>query len=54
MENRALLELRRDVVAILAKNNCTIREAQYILTQASRMIEATSKVQFSEEQLLEF
>ena len=54
MDISQMMELRGEVVSILSKNNCTIREAKYILTQAFRMIEATSQVQLCENQPLEF
>lgn len=42
---RALLELRNKIVQMLAEKGCTVREANYILTQASRAINATASVQ---------
>lgn len=39
------LELRDKVVQMLAEKGCTVREANYILTQASRAINATASVQ---------
>ena len=42
---RRLLELRNKVVQLLVDEGCTVREAAYILTQASRAINATAAVQ---------
>ena len=39
------LELRNKVVKLLAEEGCTVRDANYILTQASRAINATAPVQ---------
>lgn len=39
------LELRNKVVQMLAEKGCTVREANYILTQALRAISATATVQ---------
>lgn len=39
------LELRNKVVKLLAEEGCTVRDANYILTQASRAISATATVQ---------
>ena len=48
------LELRNQVVQLLAEKGCTVREANYILTQASRAISATAAVQPVEETDYEF
>lgn len=41
-----LLSIRDKIVKILDENNCTVREAQHILADASRMVLAISHVQF--------
>lgn len=42
---KKLLGLRNEVIQLLAEKGCTVREANYILTQASRAINATASVQ---------
>ncbi len=39
------LELRDKIVQMLAEKGCTVRDANHILTQASRAISATASVQ---------
>ena len=39
------LELRNKVVNLLFEEGCTVRDANYILTQALRAIAATASVQ---------
>lgn len=45
ISQETLLELRNTIVQMLAEKGCTVREADYILTQASRAIKATASVQ---------
>lgn len=42
---KELLGLRNEVIQLLAEKGCTVRQANYILTQASRAINATASVQ---------
>lgn len=48
------MEARDKVMKILEEKNCTVAEAQYILTQVSKMISATARVQFVDNCNYEF
>ncbi len=49
-----LLKLRNEIIQLLAGKGCTVREANYILTQASRAISATASVQSIQDANYEF
>lgn len=40
-------ELLGNIIKLLEKENCTVKEAKYILSQANKYIDAFSPVQFT-------
>ena len=46
MEAKRSQELQKQIISALEKENCTVKEAKYILVQTIRYIEAFSAVQF--------
>lgn len=54
VKEEEMLSTRDQIVKILEENNCTVREAQHILSDASRMILALSHVQFESGHLYSF
>ena len=43
--NKTVFEIRNEIVKLLADEGCTVKQAKYILEQASRAITATATVQ---------
>lgn len=54
VKEEEMLSTRDQIVKILEENNCTVREAQHILSDASRMILALSHVQLESGHLYSF
>lgn len=53
-DRAGFLRVRDKIIKLLEDENCTVRQADYILTQTSRGIHATAPVQFIEETDYEF